>query len=816
MLYPTSFEEKIGFDSIRNWLQAHCVSDMGKSCVDKMKYATNIDEITTLLSQVNEYKSVLLFEDNLSIQDFHNLSDTLTRIAIDGTYIELDELADLQSVILSVIQTVVYFRILHEEEKYPYLWAICENIFLEKTLSASIRRIIDEKGNLRDNASDELRRIKSAIIQISNEADKKIKKLLSQAKQDGIAKEDAEMTIRNGRLCIPVQAQFKRRLQGFIHDESASGQTVFIEPTDVFAANNELKDLLNAEKREIIRILTTITDEIRISIPNLRIYHDFMGTIDFIRSKALLAIEINAVFPHLFENQIINWSNATHPLLFLKFKKLGKRVEPLSIELTPEHRILIISGPNAGGKSVCLKTIGLLQYMMQCGLLVSMDETSDMSLFTDFFIDMGDEQSIENDLSTYSSHLRNLKIMIENLNERSLFLIDEFGSGTEPHLGGAMAEAILENIYHKNPFGIITTHYGNLKMFPDRFPKAVNGAMLFDTNRLKPLFMLKIGNPGSSFTYEIARQIGFPEEIIQNAIQKSGTAQIDYERKLEEIEIAKIEIEQKLKLVRSADEHLAEMIQDYGDKFGELEKQRKDILQNAKNQANSIIDSANKVIEKTIREIKEAKAETEKTKQIRQEIAKVKVDLKKEIEWAEDKESLKPVIPVRHLPTRKKEMTNEDTTLHVGDSVFLADIQTVGEITALNGQDVTVSFNAVSFKTKISKVMKISKKEAKSVQKHGIGMNGGTLSEVMNKKVAAFHTTLDLRGHRADEAVLEVESYLDEALLISIHQVRLLHGKGNGILRNVIRQYLSKRKEVVAFRDEQLELGGYGITVVDL
>src|SRR5574344_1781071 len=317
MLYPTSFEEKIGFDSIRNWLQAHCVSDMGKSCVDKMKYATNIDEITTLLSQVNEYKSVLLFEDNLSIQDFHNLSDTLTRIAIDGTYIELDELADLQSVILSVIQTVVYFRIRHEEEKYPYLWAICENIFLEKTLSASIRRIIDEKGNLRDNASDELRRIKSAIIHISNEADKKIRKLLTQAKQEGIVKEDAEMTIRNGRLCIPVQAQYKRKLQGFIHDESATGQTVFIEPTEVFDANNELRDLLNAEKREIIRILTEITDEIRPSLPNLLLGQDFLGMMDFIRAKAKFAITCDAIKPHLFAKPLINWQQAIHPLLFL-------------------------------------------------------------------------------------------------------------------------------------------------------------------------------------------------------------------------------------------------------------------------------------------------------------------------------------------------------------------------------------------------------------------------------------------------------------------------------------------------------------------
>lgn len=816
MFYPASFEEKIGFDTIRDWLRNHCVCDVGKDCVTDMQYTSDKELVTTQLAQVAEFKSVLLFEDNLSVQDYRNLSETLSRIAIEGTFIELDELSDLQSIIKSVTDTVVYFRIRHEEEKFPYLWTICENIVLEKTLMSSIRRVIDEKGNLRDNASDELRRIKSAIIRISNEADKKIRKLLTQAKQDGIVKEDAEMTIRNGRLCIPVQAQFKRRLQGFIHDESATGQTVFIEPTDVFSANNELKDLINAEKREIIRILTTLTDEIRLSIPNLRVYHEFMGIMDFIRTKALFAIEINAGLPHLIDTPVLNWHKAVHPLLLLKFKKTGKTVQPLSIELTPQQRILIISGPNAGGKSVCLKTIGLLQYMLQCGLLVPMEETSDVSLFSDFFIDMGDEQSIENDLSTYSSHLRNLKIMIENLNEKSLFLIDEFGSGTEPNLGGAMAEAILETVYEKGSFGIITTHYGNLKMFPDHFPEAVNGAMLFDTTQLKPLFMLKIGNPGSSFTYEIARQIGLSEDIIQNAILKSGTAQIDYEHKLEEIEIARIETEKKLKLVRSADEHLAEMIQEYSEKFGEVEKLRKEILQNAKNQANTIIDSANKVIEKTIREIKEAKAETEKTKALRQEIAKVKGELKNEIESAEKEMALKPVLPIRHMPSQRKEKAPEDTELHIGDSVFLTDIQTVGEIMAINGQDVTLSFNSITFKTTRGKVVKISKKEAKSTQKHGVRMDGGTLSETMNKKVAAFQTTLDLRGHRAEEAVNEVESYLDEAILISIHQVRLLHGKGNGILRNVIRQYLAKRKDIIGFRDENLEMGGYGITVVDL
>lgn len=818
MIYPHTFEEKIGFDSIRALLSEKCVSDMGRAEVDDIRYSTSLEEVNKKLLRTNEFKSVLLFDDPFPAQDFNNLLPTLSRIAINGTHIELDELGDLRNLINAVIQSVVYFRIRHEDGKYPNLWELCQNMALEKELLNAINRILDPKGNLRNDASDELSRIRAAIIRISNDADRKIRKLLTVAKQDGIVKEDAEMTVRNGRLCIPVQAQFKRRLQGFIHDESATGQTVFIEPTEVFSANNELKDLLNAEKREIIRILTTLTDQIRLSIPNLRVYHDFIGQIDLIRAKALFAIDIQAGMPHLTDNQIIHLHKAKHPLLYLKFQNLKKEVQPLELELNPHQRILIISGPNAGGKSVCLKTIGLLQYMMQCGLLVPADETSEMGVFHDFFIDMGDEQSIENDLSTYSSHLRNLKVMLEKLNERSLFLIDEFGSGTEPTLGAAMAEAVLEKFYDSKSFGVVTTHYGNLKIFPDTHPESVNGAMLFDTTELRPLFMLKIGNPGSSFTYEIAAKIGFPQEVIDSAMQKSGTAQIDYERKLQEIEVEKLEIDKELRLVHSADEQLALMMQDYGEKFSELDKRRKEILQSAKNQATSIIENANKLIEKTIRDIKEAKADPVKTRAIRKEAERVKEALRKEIDEFELKEGPKPVVPLKYTKPKikSKEKPKIDTAIHVGDSVYMIDIQTVGEVSSINGDDVVVNFNSVSFRTSLKKLTKISKKEAKDVRRRGVRMDGGTLSEALNQKISQFKTQLDIRGTRADETIPILEDYIDEAVLLSIHQVKILHGKGNGVLRNIVRQYLAKRKEVISFRDEDLQFGGYGITVVDL
>lgn len=817
MIYPKNFENKIGFDTIRSLLKEHCISTMGSEHVDQMEYSIEINEIRLHLDQVHQLQSAILYDDSIPAQDFYDIRPILSRIRLDGTFIELDELAELRSVIAIIIQLYVYFRVKNEDGKYGAIWDLCKDLILEKELLESINKIIDPKGQLKDNASEELRRIRREIIKISGEADRKIKKILQSAKTEGLVKEDAEMTIRNGRLCIPVPAPFKRKLQGFIHDESATGQTVFIEPTDVFDANNELRDLLNAERREIIRILTELSNLIRMAIPNLHIGIEFLGVFDFIRAKALFANRIKGVLPHIHEEQIIEWHQAIHPLLYLNFQNSQKKVEPLNIKMDRGSRILIISGPNAGGKSVCLKTVGLLQYMMQCGLLVPMQEISEMGIFTSFFINMGDEQSIDNDLSTYSSHLSNIKTMLEHLDSSSLFLIDEFGSGTEPTLGGAMAEAILDHIYDTDCFGIITTHYGNLKVFSESHPQASNGAMLFDTNALKPLFILKQGKPGSSFTYEIARQIGLPETIINNAISKSGTSQIDYERLLEEVELEKLEWDKKLKMVSQTDEKLAELIDLYSVKFKEFEKQRKEILQKAKNQAIAIVDSANQVIEKTIREIKEVKAESSKTKEIRSQVHHLKKELEQEISSIEKEEDLKPIVPITANKSKQQTIIKEDAPIKVGDSVFITDIQTVGEVTKINGNEVTLSFNSISLKTSIQKIVKISKKEARNAQRTGVSKLDGTrIGEIMNEKVSQFNPLIDIRGKRADESIQLIESFIDESVLLNIHQIKILHGKGDGILRKVIRQYLSKRKEVLHFDDEMIELGGAGITVVEL
>ena len=539
-----------------------------------------------------------------------------------------------------------------------------------------------------------------------------------------------------------------------------------------------------------------------------------MGLIDYIRGKALLAIELDAHLPNVLNTQIIHWQKALHPILYKNYKKTDKKVVPLDLQLDKNQRILIISGPNAGGKSVCLKTVGLLQYMLQSGLLVPLSPVSDMGIFDTFFINMGDEQSIDNDLSTYSSHLNNIRIMIENMTPGSLFLIDEFGSGTEPSLGGAMAEAILEHVYKMGSFGIITTHFANLKLFSETHPEAVNGAMLFDIHAMKPLFILKQGKPGSSFTYEIAKKIGFPETIIEQAIQKSGTAQIDYERALEEVELEKIELSKQLRLVNQTDEQLAQFIADYQAQYEEFESQRKEILKNAKNQAIQIVENANKVIEKTIREIKEVKADSEKTKQIRAQVDQFKEELSKKTEKQTKEPAFKPMVP---KPKPAPQPVQEDRPIEVGDQVLIDEVQTVGEVVQIKGNDVTVSFKGITFKTVLNKLTRISKKEAKTIEKKGFTSVGGTrLGDLINQKLSHFKPYIDLRGVRTDDAIVQVEALLDEAVLLSVHQVKILHGKGDGILRKKIREYLARRKEVRDFYDEILELGGSGITVVDL
>ena len=814
MTYPNNFENKTGFDKIRLLIKEECISPLGKEKVDEMSFSTDFEKVLNEVNQTAEFVRITQEEDEFPVNSYFDVRESLQKIRVEGTFLDERELFDLRRS-LETIGLIVRFFQQKEEEQYFYLKQLAGDIFTFPDLIKQIDRILDKFGRIKDNASLELAEIRHAVTTTQSSISRNLQSIIRQAQADGYIEKDVNPTMRDGRLVIPVAPGFKRKIKGIVHDESATGKTVFIEPEIVVEANNKIRELEAKEKREVIRILTAFTNEVRPRVPELLVSYLFLAEVDFIRAKALFALKTNCLLPSVEKKMQIDWVRAIHPLLYLSHKKLGKEVVPLDISLDEDKRILLISGPNAGGKSVCLKTVGLLQYMLQCGMLIPLHESSRMGFFEKIFIDIGDEQSIENDLSTYSSHLKNLNVMLQHLNPSSLFLIDEFGSGTEPVLGGAMAESILEELYQNKSFGIITTHYGNLKLFCDTHPEAENGAMLFDTKQMKPLFKLQQGKPGSSFTYEIARQIGLPDAIIGNAISKSGTAQIDYEKKLEEIEIEKLEIEQMLKRVTQTDDKLAEMIANYSAKFSEFEKQRKDILQKAKNQALSIIDGANQAIEKTIREIKEAKADATKTKLLRTEVYHHKEKIEKEVQKIEDEKIIKPIVPLKQ-ELEKPKFEPLDLKIRVGDAVFINDIQTIGEVTQLQGEDITVSFNSISFKTHIHNVTKISKKEARSVKRGSAKLDGTRIGDMLNEKVAKFSPKIDVRGKRAEEALQMLETYIDEAVLLGIHQVTILHGKGNGILRHVIRQFLAKRKEVTQFYDEAWERGGAGITIVEL
>jgi DNA mismatch repair protein MutS2 len=747
MVFPGDFEVKIGFDGIRGLVKELCIGP-GKSQVEEMGFSDDLYEIRPLLGQTEEMRQILLSEENFPSQDYYDLTGELLRIRIGGTFTEPENLSLLKLSLSSIAQILDFFQ-KHPEDKFPYLSSICGEIIIDKELISEIESIIDEKSQVRDEASAVLKKIRKEKISKLATVEKKIAQSLKLARRSGWTPEGAELTLRDGRLVIPLLNTHKRKIQGFVHDESATGQTVYLEPADVLETNNEIRELDYAERREIIRILTAFADRLRPECEKLIRAYKFLGTIDFIRAKAMLAIRINGILPSfLSEKPFINWREAVHPLLYLAHHRQKKKVVPLTIALDDENRILIISGPNAGGKSVCLKTAGLLQYMFQCGMLPSVKEESVFGVFRNIFIDIGDEQSLENDLSTYTSKLLNLKYFLEHLNENSLFLIDEFGTGTDPALGGPIAEASLEEMNRKRAFGLVTTHYSNLKLLAGKIPGIANGAMLYDTAKMKPLYLLKTGKPGSSFAFEIARQIGFPSEVLNAAASKTGTSQLDFDRELQNLEAEKTELLQKSTEIKVADEFLNEMITKYTRLKEELEVSQKEILRKAKEEALNILNESNRLIEKTIKEIRESQADKIRTKDVRQEIQELKSKIEQDTPEEDKKgKKLMPIIPKQFTvsPVRGPYQS------------FYDDLQ---------------------------------------------------------RKLLHFELTLDLRGKRADEAHALLQRYIDDAILLNIPEVRILHGKGNGILRQITRDYLSSVKEVRKFGDEELERGGAGITVV--
>ena len=823
MIYPQNFEEKIGFDNIRALLKGKCLSDLGRERVADMSFATSLHVIENEIDMTVELMSVMSSEADFPVNHFYDMRQSLKKIRIEGTWMSEQEIFDLRRSLQTVADIASFFGGEDDGERYPALKRLAADVVLFPDVVKRIDAIIDKFGKVKDNASARLREIRMELSSVMSGISKNLYSIIRAAQNDGYVDKDVVPTMRDGRLVIPVAPALKRRIKGIVHDESASGKTVFIEPAEIVEANNRIRELESEEKREIIRILTDFADYLRPQVDAMMISYDFLGEIDFIRAKALFSIQVGAVKPDMSSSQIVDWSNAVHPLLKLSLEKHGKKVVPLDIRLNGRQRILLISGPNAGGKSVCLKTVGLLQYMYQCGMPVCMDESSVVGLFDDIFIDIGDEQSIENDLSTYSSHLLNMKIMLKKCNDKSLLLIDEFGSGTEPQIGGAIAEALLQRFNAAGACGVITTHYQNLKHFADSHEGVVNGAMLYDRQKMQALFQLQIGNPGSSFAVEIARKIGLPEDVIKDASDMVGSDYINSDKYLQDIVRDKRYWENKRQNIRQKEKALESTIAAYEKAFEELKSERKDILLKAKDEALKLISDSNAAIENTIREIKEAQAEKEKTKELRKELTDLKAAIESENNDEEERIKAKMERLREKQQRRKKEKAKPDAAktvdrpkeieLKAGDFVRVKGQSSVGQIMEISGGNVKAAFGAMVMTLKKDRIEPAAAPKKADSRVSAVSLQ--TQDHIYEKKLA-FKQDIDVRGMRGDEAVQAVTYFIDDAIQVGMDRVRILHGTGNGILRTLIRQYLETVPGVKNYRDEHVQFGGAGITLVDL
>ncbi len=821
MIYPSNFEQKTGFDKVRLLVSDKCLSPLGKERVADMSFSTDFAFISNELDLVDEFVKIQQGETDFPANYFFDVRYSLKRIRPEGTWMDEKELFDLKRSLQTIHDITRFFQPDEDGEiKYPALTALAGDILVFPQLVGRIDTILDKFGKVKDSASPELQTIRREMTITMSNISRNLQSILRAAQSEGVVDKDVTPTMRDGRLMIPVAPAFKRKIKGIVHDESASGKTVFIEPESVVEANNRIRELEGEEKREIIRILTDFTNFVRPLVPDILQSYEFLADIDFIRAKALFAIEIQGIRPVVEDKQQLDWARAIHPLLYLSLKKQHKEVVPLDIELTAEKRLLIISGPNAGGKSVCLKTVGLLQYMLQCGLLVPMHESSRTGLFEHLFIDIGDEQSIENDLSTYSSHLTHMKYFVRNCNERTILLIDEFGSGTEPQIGGAIAEALLNRFNQHKSFGVITTHYQNLKHFAEDTPGIVNGAMLYDRHLMQPLFKLAIGNPGSSFAIEIARKIGLPEDVIAEATEKVGMDYINMDKYLQDIVRDKRYWESKRQNIRQREKKLEDIIARYEKDLAEVNSQRKEIVREAKAEAARILSEANAKIENTIREIKEAQAEKERTKQARQELQSFKDSVSYAQE--EDDKLARKMAKLKERAERKKQKQkasaqpefNRDV-IEVGDSVRLKGQTSVGTVLELQEKQATVAFGMIKSTVKLDRLEKVSKNQIKKEIQKSTFVSEQT-SEQMHEKRLHFKQEIDVRGMRGDEALQTVTYFIDDAIQVGAQQVRILHGTGTGILRQLIREYLRTVPGVKNFHDEHVQFGGAGITVVEL
>ncbi|MBN2521928.1 MAG: Smr/MutS family protein [Bacteroidales bacterium] len=822
MIFPDSFENKTGFDRIRQMVSEDCLCQLGRNLVDSMAFEVHINTIIHQLDLTEDVRNILLFEQNFPQENYIDSTQCLEKMKIEGSYAEMDELNNLKKSISTIKNLEHFFSKTENKEKYRFICSEFSDLkffpFIEKHLDI----ILDKQGYMRDSASPDLKQIRQEIKQKQSSVSKRIQNILKTAQKEGVADHDAEITLREGRPVIPLHTSSKRALGGIVHDESASGKTVFVEPGAIVEMNNEIRELIYAERREIIKILIHFADFIRPHINEMLEAYKALGKIDFLRAKAKFALKINGKHPIVNNTPGFYWKNAVHPLLYLSHSSERKEVVPLDIHLNTQNRILLISGPNAGGKSVCLKTVGLLQYMVQCGMLVPMSENSEAGIYQNIFIDIGDEQSLDNDLSTYSSHLLNMKFFVKMADHETLILIDEFGTGTEPSLGGAIAEAILEDINKKEAFGVLTTHYANLKYFASETPGILNGAMLFDTQNMKALFKLSIGKPGSSFAIDIARNIGLPEKILQSASEKIGEDHVNFEKHLREIIRDKKYWEEKRQRIRNVEKTLDNLYNKYTSELEEIQKERKNILKKAQNEANEVLKNANKQIERTIREIKESNARKERTQKAREELENYKKEItnqdtsdqidKKIIEIQQAGERLvKHSTDLEHTAknTNKAKKISAESSIQKGDAVRLKDMDSIGEVLEVNDKSVLIAFGNMITTVERSKVIIEENNDLLKIRKTRKASN-------YEERRLNFNSRIDVRGLRGEEAIAKVQDFIDDALVVAVKTVRILHGKGNGILRQLIREYLNSSQLVRSVKDEHPDQGGAGITIVEL
>ena len=842
MIYPQHFEQKIGFAEIRQLLSNHCLSSLGRSRVEQMTFLTRVEDIRLRHQQIQEFRRIMAEETELPEQDFFDLRPTIQRIRIEGVHLDEKELHTLYLSLRTLHSWVAILRNEEDEQPtYPALHKLTEGVFTFHSITKRAEQILDRYGRISDNATPELASIRQELRKHEGSVSRTLNKILKAAQAEGWVDKDVVPTLRDGRLVIPAAPAMKRKLKGIIHDESSTGKTVFIEPAEVVEVNNHIRELEAEEKREVIRILKDFTELLRPNIPELARGYEFLADVEFVRAKAHLADQIDGVSPQIEKSPLIDWTLAQHPLLALTLKKQGKKVVPLEIELNKKQRILVISGPNAGGKSVCLKTVGLLQYMLQCGLAVPMGENSKCGIFKDIFIDIGDEQSIEDDLSTYSSHLLNMKNMMRGCNPHSLLLIDEFGGGTEPTIGGAIAEAVLKRFVKDGAYGVITTHYQNLKHFAEDTPGVVNGAMLYDRHRMEALFQLQIGNPGSSFAVEIARKIGIPEEVISDATEIVGQDYVNADKYLLDITRDKRYWEGKRQTIHSQEKQMENTIQRYESEMAELKEKRKEIIREAKKQAEQMLQDSNAIIEKTIREIKEAQAAKDRTRKARQEIDEFRARLEEEQRHEHDLMIERKMQQIQDRRKRKEEkkkksqlspnssttnskstvnskpstLNSELSTFQKGDTVKIKGQTTVGTIEEIDGKKAFVTFGMVRTKVELSRLVAATKKEKIDTATQIVTFVSKETQKQVREKHLNFHQEIDVRGMRGDEALQAVTYFIDDAILVGANQVRILHGTGSGILRQLIRQYLQTVSGVSSVHDEHVQFGGAGITVVE-